>query len=92
MPAMSDTQVRIGRREDGQRRVGRVTAWVAAASAVLAALFGVVFATSAAGAQSSDSESSTSAGSGDSSGDTLQAPDSVPQQGAGGAHVGSGGS
>jgi len=85
---MNDTQSRVGRRAEGHRRVGKATAWIAAACTVAAAAFGVVFATGTSDAQSS---ASTSAASSDS-GDTVQAPDSAPQQSSGQAHTGSGGS
>ncbi|HWO59253.1 MAG TPA: hypothetical protein VNO31_04385 [Umezawaea sp.] len=89
---MSDTQARIGRRAEGNRRVGRATAWIAAGCTALAALFGVGFATATSDAQS-DTGASTSTGSTtDDDGDSLQAPDSAPEQGSGSAHTGSGGS
>ncbi|WNV89078.1 hypothetical protein [Umezawaea sp. Da 62-37] len=89
---MSDTQARIGRRADGTRRVGKATAWIAAAAAVLATTFGIVLATGTSDAETED-QASTSAESGSSTGDdSLQAPDSIPQQGSGSAHTGSGGS
>ncbi|MCS7481163.1 hypothetical protein ACFFQW_42900 [Umezawaea endophytica] len=88
---MNDTQARIGRRAEGNRRVGRATAWTAAACTALATLFGVVFATGTTDAQS-DTGTSTSTGSSTDGGDSLQAPDSAPEQGSGSAHTGSGGS
>lgn len=96
---MSDTQARIGRRAEGNRRVGRATAWIAAACTVLATMFGVVFATGTSAAQSdtgtstsTESSSTTTESSNDSSDDSLQAADSTPEQSSGSADAGSGGS
>ncbi|PRY40601.1 hypothetical protein [Umezawaea tangerina] len=91
MPAMTDTQARIGRRAEGTRRVGRATAWIAAAATVLATAFRIVLATGTSDART-DSGASTSTESGSTADDSLQAPDSAPRQGSGSAHTGSGGS
>jgi hypothetical protein len=90
---MSDTRVRIGRRADGTRRVGTVTAWVAAGCTVLATTFGFVFAAQAQPATTpSPSQGTTNPNPGTGSGGTLQAPTTVPKSGSGRAHTGSGGS
>jgi hypothetical protein len=85
---MSDTRVRIGRRADGTRRVGKVTAWAAVACTVLATTFGFVLAAQAQPATTTPSTTTPNPGSGG----TLQAPTTVPKLGSGRAHTGSGGS